>query len=172
MDVIISERHLKIIREEIEIENNDDNVSDDFNNFEHYVWFDVPSGIPQGYFKQAMSETMKMLSNKYNLKRVIVRNEGEIVGFLIYSYTTKNKEGLKKDKDKTQYPVILSVAIHPDYRNQKLFHKMMEIGKITTPFLVHVNNQISPMGLWNKLGCKSIYDHPFPMTGNSVCQCQ
>lgn len=171
MKIVISENQLKYIKESIELKNDNDNIPDDFISKNHSTWFDIPQGINPEYFKLMMNYTIKHLSLNYALKRVVIKDKGDIVGFLIYSETTMEKESFNGLNDTTSYPIILSVAIDPKYRKQKLFNRMLEGSGINKPFMVHTSD-ISPMSLWDSLGCSPFFTYPPPNQMNHTCLCK
>ena len=86
------------------------------------------------------------------MKRVIVKDKGETVAFLIWSDKGGDVDNLNNDKE---YQVILATAVNPEYRRRGLLKTMLLKSGIQKPYLVQTSD-LSPTGLWEKLGCKKV----------------
>jgi len=136
---------------------------------EHYKWFDtknVPE-IPADTLEYSLKHTLEALavSYGYEMKRVVIKDKGEIVGFLIWS--DMGNPNIDDIGDGEKYPVLLATAISPEYRGQGLLRKMINKSGIGRPYLVHTS-KISPIGLWEKMGCSVVKNIGF---GNAVEKC-
>lgn len=172
MKIVITEEQVKnlilLIKEDysVDFESNDTKIVDDFKHT-LYLFDYMPEDLKLHFkktentmynFTNIMMYTMKFLSSKYDLSRVVVKDKGEIVGFLIYSYTNKDKEEIETDEiSEDNYPVLLATAVKPEYRERGLLKLMINNAKIDKPFLVQTS-QISTPQVWEKIGCKVLYD--------------
>lgn len=137
----------------------------------HHKWFDIidpeyKKTILPHQLEQALKYGLGYLTSVYgyNLKRVVIKDKGEIVGFLIWT----NKGGEIDDLGDSQtYPVIIATAIHPNYRNRGLLRMMINKAGILKPYLVQTS-ALSPIGLWEKMGCKMVKDVG---QGNKIEKC-
>lgn len=154
-----------LIEQDLDVEYDPSSPSDVAKSYEnkgHYKWFDHRnkeiSDIPEVILLNWLKKTITHLKENYNydLKRVFVKDNDEIVAFLIYSETNEKKEEISNDENK-KINVILSTAVNPKYRNRGLLKKMIFKSNIGTPFLVHTSH-ISPHIVWEKFGCKPIVD--------------
>lgn len=131
------------------------NVRDFFN----FDWFDINPQYKNEYNKERLTlelgYTLDYYENHYFLKKLIVRDNDLIVGFLIWTIGTKEDEEIENEivPYDTTFPVVLSVGVHPEYRKKGILKKMLEEGGITSNFIVHTNPVISSDGLWKKFGC-------------------
>lgn len=163
MKCIITESQYDLLMsEELNFKTDDSqsNIIDDFSKQKLANWFDYKSPeishLTKGDIAFNLNHVMKYYYGQhYKLKRVLVKDDNELVGFLVYSETTPKKENIEKLIDDKTYPIILSTAISPQYRNRGLLTKMFEKAKIQKPFIVHTS-QISTPGIWDKFGCKKI----------------
>ena len=168
MKVIYTSKQLKLIKEQIETDRH--KIKNDFIVGNHYSWFNRPIQISEDRYKDGMNYTIDYLTKQYDTKRVIVSDNDKLVGFLIFAETTISKE-VPREMNNTPMNVILSTAIDPEYRNRKLFNKMLTESQITKPFIVHLGDH-SPFDFWEKFGCKPIYEYPSPNKGNFVFLCR
>jgi ribosomal protein S18 acetylase RimI-like enzyme len=165
---------LNIVKEILDVsgEYGDSNdIVTTFQNKEHYKWMDYlnpEAKISKFDLDMSLKYTLDALNKVYGyiLKRIVVKDDGEIVGFLIYSY--KGHSQLDDIGDGKIYPVLLSTAVHPNYRNKGLLKMMVDRSELKKPFLVHVS-LISPPGLWEKFGCKVVKDMS---DGNKIMKCE
>ena len=153
----MSNKIIETLRSDIEDKGNDEIIST-YQNKGHYKWFDYlnpdieikPYDLEYG-LKHSISHLTKVYG--YNLKRVVIKDKDEIVAFLIY--IDKNDKEFTDVGDGKTYPVLVSTAVHPDYRNRGLLKMMINKSGLTKPYLVQTS-AISPPGFWEKLGCKII----------------
>lgn len=158
--------------QDISIDNSgNDEILKTFKEKGHYQWFDyldpkLKDKIKPFMLNIALKYGLERLTKQYgyNLKRVIVKDKDEVVGFFIW--TDKGTE-IDDIGDGKVYPVILSTAVHPEYRNRGLLKRMIETSGIEKPYLVQTG-PISPIGLWEKLGCKIVKKIA---GGNSLKKC-
>lgn len=147
----------KTLRAYTKDKGNDEIVST-FQDKGHYKWFDYVNPefkIEPNDLENGLRNTLDYLTKYYgyNLKRVVIKDKGEIVAFLIY--IDKNDKPHTNTDDGKTYPVLVSTAVHPDYRNRGLLKMMINKSGITKPYLVQTS-AISPPGFWEKHGCKII----------------
>jgi ribosomal protein S18 acetylase RimI-like enzyme len=123
----------------------------------HYKWFNIKDSeflkhIPYNYLEFAMKKSLDTLTSKFNytLKRVVVKDKGEIVGYLVWA--NKGSE-LDDIGDNQTYKVIVATAIHPEYRKRGLFKMMLDKSGIQKPYLVQTSS-FSEAGFWENMGCK------------------
>jgi N-acetylglutamate synthase-like GNAT family acetyltransferase len=140
-----------------------------FKNKEHYKWFDYLNpnvDIPRNSLEVIMKDGLDMLTKmfKYKLDRVVIKDKGEIVAFLIY---TKEGKIIDDIGDGNKYPVLLSVAVKPEYRNKGLLKMMIEKSGVKKPYLVQTGVITTPE-VWEKLGCKVVKKID---TYNSIQKC-
>lgn len=151
---------------DIDREEDDQKIASEFENI--ISWFDyMPQSLrdyfaekPFGMtFEKAMSATMDFLNQRYDLKRVVVKDKDAVVGMLIYSFTDKDFEDIENDEvfEGEQYPIVLAAAVHPNYRQKGLLKMMLTSAPVNQPFLVQTS-QISTPKVWEKLGCKMVQD--------------
>lgn len=165
MKLKITPLHLKKLIEQL-TPSSDDNSDDIIKSYEddgHYKWFDYidpehRDKISPYHLEFALKKGLSIFRKRfgYDLKRVVIKDKGEIVAFLIYSNTTGTKEGLDDD---TTYTVLLSTAVHPDYRQRGLLRRMIDVANIHKPYLVQTSS-ISTPHVWEKLGCKVVKEVP------------
>jgi Acetyltransferase (GNAT) family len=175
MKYIITENQFNfLISEEINYQTGGEqsDIVSDFTKDKYAKWFDykAPSikHMRNADLENSINYVMNSyLNQKYKLKRVLVKDDGQLVGFLIYSITTPEKENIKNKIDENEYPILLSTAISPEYRNRGLLKKMIEKANIQKPFLVQTSALSTP-GIWKKLGCEEIY---YLGQGNSIEFC-
>jgi|LauGreDrversion4_2_1035121.scaffolds.fasta_scaffold330026_1 hypothetical protein len=125
---------------------------------DHYKWMDYidpDTNLPKEDLERALKYTLDVLVKdyKYKLKRVVIRDKGEIVSFLIF--TDSGHEVIDNIGDGNTYPVLIATAVHPDYRNRGLLRMMIDNSNMKKPYLVHTS-VVSPPGLWEKFGCKIV----------------
>lgn len=176
MKIIITEEQLrKIISEDYVVDDDPstpEDVEKSFVDKGHYKWFDQRSdelkNYPESMIMDSLKTTLGYLRRvfNYNLKRVFVKDGGEIVAFLIFSDTNEKKERIS-DKDGNRLNVILATAVDPEYRNRGLLRKMIMRANLGFPYLVHTSH-ISPHHVWEKLGCTPVVDMG---QGNKVEKC-
>lgn len=151
---------------------NTDDIIKSFEDKGHYKWFDVnnlnvfPPYVTPQMLEYSLKKTLNTLSKTfgYSLRRVVVKDKGEIVGYLIWS----DKGGELDDLgDGQTYSVILATAIHPDYRRRGLFKMMINKSNIQKPYLVQTS-VFSPDGFWGKMGCEAVKDVG---NGNTIEKC-
>jgi hypothetical protein len=158
MNIILTESQLrKVVETKVYSDkSNNDEISNSFINQGHYKWFNTEkySNYPKHIIEYSLMMTLKTLHKQYGyqLKRVVVKDKGEIVGFLIWSDSGSKLDDLGDDKN---YQVLLATAVSPEYRNKGLLRKMIEKSGIQKPYLVHTS-VMSPEGLWEKMGCKVV----------------
>ena len=120
---------------------------------DHHKWFDKGNtDLDDDTLRDGLNNQIAQYESWYgdNLKKVVIKDKGKIVGFLIWT----NRGGQIDDLgDGESYPVLLSTAIDPEYRNRGLLKMMIERAGLQKPYLVHASD-ISPIGLWQKMGCK------------------
>ena len=163
MKIIITESQYKLIAENIDeqrVVRDRGKTGDIVKSFEdkgHYKWFNVKDSeflkhIPYNYLEFAMKKSLNTLTSMYGytLKRVVVKDKGEIVGYLIWA--DKGSE-LDDIGDKQTYKVIVATAIHPEYRRRGLFKMMINKSGIQKPYLVQTSS-FSEVGFWENMGCK------------------
>ena len=165
MKLHITYKQLQFLREQFDTQSDvdGDNIVKSYEDNEHYKWFDYidpkfKGMIPPDQLEFSLKKGVEYLKNMFNydLKRIVVKDKGEVVAFLIYSYTTGKREGLN---DETPYPVLLSTAVHPDYRQRGLLKKMIESAGIQKPYLVQTSIISTPL-VWEKMGCKVVAHRP------------
>ena len=160
MKIIITENQLrKVVETKVYSDkSNNDDINKSFINQGHYKWFDTDK-ITQ-YPKNVIEYSLKMTLNTlytvygYQLKRVVVKDKGVIVGFLIWSDSGSELDDIGDNKN---YQVLLATAISPEYRGKGLLRRMIEKSGIQKPYLVHTSI-MSPEGLWKKMGCEVVKD--------------
>lgn len=165
MKVKLTPLRLKKLIEEL-IPSSDDNSDDIIKSYEddgYYKWFDYidpeyRDKINPYHLESVLKKSLSIYRNRfgYDLKRVVIKDKGKVVAFLIYSNTTGTKEGLGDD---ATYTVLLSTAVHPDYRQRGLLRRMIDAANIQKPYLVHTSS-ISTPHVWEKLGCKIVKEVP------------
>ncbi len=135
-----------------DLEDDEEKIIKNYEDGKLYKWFNnkVPGYEPHK-IEDLLKKTIKYLVNiyKYKIKQVVVKDKGNIVGFIIYSFTPNNFD---IPKDGKKYPVLLSTGIDPNYRGRGLFKLMFDRSELTKPYVVHTS-QISPEGFWEKQGC-------------------
>ena len=135
----------------------------------HYKWFntDGVSDMPAKDVEDALRYTLEALATKfgYKMKRVVIKDKGVVVGFLIWS--DMGNPYIDDIGDGETYPVLLSTAILPEYRGKGLLRRMIDKSGIQKPYLVHTS-KLSPIGLWEKMGCSVVKDHG---SGNAIEKC-
>jgi hypothetical protein len=129
-----------------------------FQNKGHYKWMDYLKpgvNVPKKDLDLGLRNTLEILVNQFNykLKRVVIKDKGEIVSFLIF--TDNGNESIDNIGDGNTYPVLIATAVEPEYRNRGLLKMMIDKSNIQKPYLVHTS-VISPPGLWEKFGCKIV----------------
>lgn len=129
-----------------------------FQNKGHYRWMDYMKpgvNIPKHDLEHGLRNTLEMLVNQYDykLKRVVIKDKGEIVSFLIF--TDKGSDVIDNIGDGNTYPVLIATAVEPEYRNRGLLKMMIDKSNIQKPYLVHTS-VISPPGLWENFGCRVV----------------
>ena len=152
MKILIKEEQYNNLLDKINIDN-------DINDFEpNYEWFDYRNdktkNISDDVINSGLKRSIEYYNEEYKIKKVTIIKNEKIIGFLLFSFTTLEKEGLNSI-DLSQYPIILSTAIQPEFRNKGLLKMMINKANIKKPFLVHTSI-ISPSNLWEKFGCKEI----------------
>lgn len=115
--------------------------------------------------KRALSQYRTIYGN--NLKRVIAKDDGIPVGFLIY--TLEGNPYIDNIGDGKTYPVVCSTAVNPNYRNKGILKGMIEKSGIGKPFLVHAS-YLSPPNLWERFGCKPAKN--LDNNGNQLLKCE
>lgn len=115
--------------------------------------------------KRALSQYRTIYGN--NLKRVIAKDDGIPVGFLIY--TLEGDPYIDNIGDGKIYPVVCSTAVNPEFRNKGILKSMIEKSGIGKPFLVHAS-YLSPENLWERFGCKHAKN--FDDKGNKILKCE
>jgi ribosomal protein S18 acetylase RimI-like enzyme len=172
MKIIITESQYKLITEREDKKNIQESIDEQrvvrdkgktgdivksFEDGGHYKWFNIKDNefakrIPYNYLEFAMKKSLNTLTSMYGytLKRVVVKDKGEIVGYLIWA--DKGSE-LDDIGDNQTYKVIVATAIHPDYRRRGLFKMMINKSGIQKPYLVQTSS-FSEVGFWENMGCK------------------
>lgn len=163
MKIILTEQQYKLLIElnvdDLETdETKDNNYGDskwfDYHGYYSYLFKDNPENL-----KKAIDDTMNYLNNEYDVKKIVLKDNGNTVAFIVYSKTTFKKEdeygNSKYANDENEYDIILSTAIHPDYRGKGLLNLMIKKANIIKPFLIHTSDLTTP-GVWEKYGCKPI----------------
>lgn len=135
-----------------------------------YKWFNndysrIKSDNIDLALKRALSTYRVFYGN--NLKRVIAKEDGIPVGFLIY--TLEGNSYFDNIGDGKTYPVVCSTAVNPEYRNKGILKGMIEKSGIGKPFLVHAS-YLSPPNLWERFGCKHAKD--LDNQGNEILKCE
>jgi hypothetical protein len=159
--IITESQYNQLTSEEINFDTTQKtDVSTDFVKDKYAKWFDYKSPklkhMSFSQIEDSLNFTMDFyLKRQYKLKRILVKDDNELVGFLIYSTTTPKQEKIEDILEDKSYPILLSTAIAPNYRNRGLLKQMIDKANITKPFLVHTG-QISTPGVWEKLGCRKI----------------
>ena len=135
------------------------NIVKSFEDQGHYKWFDYINpdskfSMSPEFLEHALRKTLSNLALRfgYQMKRVVVKDKGQIVGFLIWSDKGSSLDNLGNNRN---YQVILATAVHPEYRNRGLLKTMLMKSGIQKPYLVQTSD-ISPIGLWQKMGCKKV----------------
>ena len=175
MKVIITESQYKLLREQsLESDNlSSTEISKSYKDNKHYQWFDYLNprhkDISKDYLEFILKSSIDVYvyKLKYKVKRIVTKNnDGEIIGFLIYA-----DKGTKMDDlgDGKEYPVILSTAVNPNYRNQGILKNMIDKSGIPKPYLVHTG-PLSPPGLWEKFGCRQVKSLEYG--GNAIKKCR
>lgn len=148
-----------------------DDIVKSFEDEGHYRWFkvvdpNITDKYPAAYLEMALKYGLGQLTKMYgyDLKRVVIKDKGKIVGFLIWTNKGSDVDDIGDNKI---YPVILSTAIHPDYRNRGLLRMMLNKSGIEKPYLVQTSS-LSPIGLWEKMGCKIVKKMEL---GNNIEKC-
>lgn len=145
------------------------NIVQTFKDKGHYKWFDTKglSDIPAETLEYSLKHTLETLAvvYGYKMKRVVVKDKGVIVGFLIWSDI--GNPNIDDIGDGETYPVLLATAISPEYRGKGLLRKMINKSGISNPYLVHTS-KLSPIGLWEKMGCSVVKKIG---AGNAVEKC-
>jgi hypothetical protein len=135
-----------------------------------YKWFNndysrIKSDNIDLALKRALSAYRRIYGN--NLKRVVAKEDGIPVGFLIY--TLESSSHIDDIGDGKTYPVICSTAVNPEYRNKGILKGMIDKSGIGKPFLVHAS-YLSPPNLWERFGCKHAKD--LDDQGNEILKCE
>ena len=177
MRIKITERHLKHIHEVLgtSYDTNPEDINRSYKDDKHYKWFDHvdpdflksnPS-VTSDQIENSLMYTIQYLKNifRYDLKRVVIKDNDNVVAFLIYSNTNSEKELM--DNEGVPYTVLLATAVHPDYRNKGLLKGMINSAGIQKPYLVHTS-PISTPKVWEKMGCQKVVDRG---NGNQVEKC-
>jgi hypothetical protein len=160
MKYIITESQYKLLKEQsFEGDNLSSNeISNSYKDNKHYQWFDYLDPkfiVPKIDMEAALKNTIDLYINqlKYNIKRIVAKNDnGDIIGFLIFTDKGTNIDNFGDGKE---YPVILSTAVNPDYRNKGILKNMIDKSKVPKPYLVHTS-PLSPPGVWEKFGCRKV----------------
>lgn len=163
---------MKIKEQDIEYDKSGvDDIIQSYEKSGHYKWFDyldpsVKGMIPQDSLEDSLKNTLSELKKRfgYELKRVVVKDKEQIVGFFIWSDKGSYIDNIGDNKT---YQVILSTAIHPEYRNRGLLKKMIEKSGIQRPYLVQTS-WISPIGFWERMGCSVVKNMG---NGNKIEKC-
>jgi hypothetical protein len=147
-----------ILEKRVYIDKSDtNNIVKTFQDDGHYKWFDTKNiqDVPTDVLEHTLKHTLESLavSYGYKMKRVVIKDKGVIVGFLIWS--DMGNPYLDNIGDGENYPVLLATAILPEYRGQGLLRKMVDKSNIKHPYLVH-SSRLSPIGLWEKMGCSVV----------------
>jgi hypothetical protein len=124
-------------------------------------WFEIRNpkfNMSRGLLNFSLRMVLANYKSKYEVKVIKIEDDGKIVGFLLYSMTNKEKEGIKNNSiPDVEYPVVLSVAIDPDFRGRGLLKKMLQKANIIDEFLVHTSG-VSPREIWDRFNCKPIQE--------------
>ena len=134
---------------------------------DHHKWFDKGNlDIDDNQLRDGLNSAIQQYEVWYgdDLRKIVVKDKGKIVGFLIWAIRGIYIDDLD---DGETYPVLLSTAIDPEYRNRGLLKMMIERAGLQKPYLVHVS-PISPVGLWEKIGCKVVKHMG---NGNKIAKC-
>ncbi len=127
---------------------------------DNLTWMDYRDkslkNYPEDIIQKALKDTVDYYKNNYSVKRVVVKDDENVVGYLLFSTTTEKKETISND-DTKQYNIILSTAIHPKYRGKGLLKMMINKSQIKRPFIVHTSSLSTPE-VWEKIGCKPVKD--------------
>lgn len=148
----------KLFEQRVGVDKSDtSDIIKSFQNQGHYKWFDYLDPkvkLDPNNLEYALKYGLEHLTKYYGytLKRVVVRDKGQVVGFLIWSDTPKEIDNIGDEKN---YQVLLATAIDPDYRNRGLLRKMIIRAGLQKPYLVQTSS-INPIGLWEKMGCKKV----------------
>lgn len=160
MKIVLTEQQYKLL-----IELNINNLNFDIINNDDYgnpKWFNY-HGKHSNYFKVNPTElessikyTINYLNKNYKTNKILIKDNGETVAFMLFTKNTLKKEGIDTNDDNL-YDLILSTAIHPDYRRKGLLNLMIKKTNLIKPFLIHTSDITTP-GVWEKFGCKPIKD--------------
>jgi ribosomal protein S18 acetylase RimI-like enzyme len=127
----------------------------------HHKWFDSGNVdyMEKENLEYVLRNSLYFLSThlKYEMKRVVIKDKGKVVGFLVWSDNSNPK--IDDIGDNKKYSILLATAIHPDYRGKGLLRRMINKSGIQKPYLVHTS-RITPKGLWEKMGCKIVKNLP------------
>lgn len=164
MNYLITESQYKLLKEQSFEDDNlsSTEISNSYKDNKHYQWFDYLD--PKVYISKFNLESLLRDSIdtyvnklKYNIKRIVAKNNnGDVIGFLIFADKGTNIDNLGDGKE---YPVIVSTAVNPDYRNKGILKNMIDKSGIRKPYLVHTG-PLSPPGVWEKFGCRKVKDLP------------
>ena len=165
--------------------NEDVEYGDDESKSPHEIvdvnWFDLNLDALSDYDRQMVEklkndnvfdkwfqQTMAQLLRRYStVNKVIAKEDGKMVGFLIWAQTTPKLEGVSDDE--TPIPVIVSTAVSPNYRKKGLYNNIFSKTGISGDYLVHASKVLSPFEFWERKGCKVVHDINY---NNKIMYCK
>lgn len=160
MKILLTEQQYKVLIEENINDYEIDIIKN--NDYGDPTWYDY-HGKYSDYFKnnrygfyKSFDATIHYFNKRYNTKKIIIKDNNQTIGYILYSKTTFSKEEIDQP-DNNEYDIILMTAIDPKYRGKSLLNLMIKKASINKPFLVTTSELTTP-GVWEKYGCSPIKD--------------